>query len=480
MKHLMGRLVGAAGVTLLIPALLVTPGATAGELTSTPDTRVAAPDAGAGDDFNSRPYLGWSSWSLQATHYPDVNPQGEFSWLNEENLLAQIDVLAEDLKQHGYEYVNIDAGWWMDWAWNPGYDEYARQTTNLERFPSGMEYIADYIHDRGLKMGIYLPVGLEMGAYNNGESPILGAPGCTTADIVYDDLRPTNGFGESGSAYAMDFSDPCSQAYLESLVEMFDDWGVDLLKLDGVGPGSRRDPAVDGENYNNIPDVAAWHEALSGEDIHLLVSWAMDPDYVADWQAYTDSWRVGGDVECYCDTMTTWRASSQSIRSMGNWIGAAGPDTGWNNLDSLNVGVGEMDGLTEEERRTVFTFWSLAASPLYIGDDLTKLDDYGLSLLTNDEVIGINQLGIPAQRVGEASPYQVWYLERPDGSLVVGLFNLGEAAADVSVTWEDLGISGSAQVRDVWADEDLGAHEGFTATLAAHGTQLITVTPSGR
>ncbi|MEO3749049.1 glycoside hydrolase family 27 protein [Streptomyces sp. B6B3] len=474
-------------MALLIPALLVTPGASAGESSSAPDAGAALAvtsaeaDTGSGGDFNSRPYLGWSSWSLQATQYPGVNPQGRFSWLNEENLLAQIDVLAEDLSQHGYEYVNIDAGWWMDWDWNPGYDRFARQTTDLDRFPSGMEYIADYVHDRGLKLGVYLPVGLEMGAYNNGESPIHGAPGCTTADIVYDDLRPTNGFGETGSAYAMDFSDPCSQRYLESLVDMFDEWDVDLLKLDGVGPGSRRDPAVDGENYNNIPDVAAWHEALRGEDIHLLVSWAMDRDYLADWQAYTDSWRVGGDVECYCETMTSWRASNQSIRATGNWIGAAGPETGWNNLDSLNVGVGEMDGLTEEERRTVFTFWALAASPLYLGDDLTRLDDFGRSLITNDEVIGINQLGIPAQRVGEASPIQVWYLERPDGSLVVGLFNLSEAAADVAVSWDELGLSGSAQLRDVWADEDLGAHEdGFSANIGAHGSQLITVTPSGR
>jgi hypothetical protein len=424
--------------------------------------------------------MGWSSWSLQATGYPGVNPQGRFSWLNEENLLAQIDVLADDLKRYGYEYVNIDAGWWMDWDWNPGYDKYARPTTNLERFPSGMEYIADYIHDHGLKMGIYLPVGLEYGAYNDGNSPIWGAPGCTTGDIVYDDLRPTNGFGENGSAYAMDFSDPCAHRYLDSLVAMFDEWGVDLLKLDGVGPGSGRDPAVDGENYDNTADVAAWDRALAGpgEDIHLLVSWAMDHDIAGFWKRYTDSWRVGRDVECYCPTMTNWRASNQSINTVLPWIDDAGPRTGWNNLDSLNVGVGEMDGLTDEERRTVYTFWAIAASPLYLGDDLTRLDAYGRSLITNREVIAINQLGIPARPLDTSTNQEVWYLEQPDGSLVVALFNFANEPAAVTADWEDLGISGSAEVRDVWAGEDLGsAPDGFTAELAAHGTQLLSVQP---
>jgi hypothetical protein len=296
MKHLVSRAGAGAATALLVPALLLTPGAMA-EDTASPEA-VSQPVAahqsgmttGQGAE-HSQPYMGWSSWSLQATGYPGVNPQGRFSWLNEENLLAQIDVMADDLKQYGYEYVNIDAGWWMDWDWNPGYDEYARPTTNLERFPSGMEYIADYIHDRGLKMGIYMPVGLEFGAYNDGKSPIRGAPGCTTADIVYDDLRPTNGFGEEGSAYAMDFSDPCSQKYLDSLAAMFEEWGVDLLKLDGVGPGSGRDPAVDGDNYDNTADVAAWDRALAGpgEDIHLLVSWALDHDYADFWQRHTDS-----------------------------------------------------------------------------------------------------------------------------------------------------------------------------------------------
>jgi hypothetical protein len=473
MKHLVSRIGAMAALAGLILTMLGTPRATASQ---------ASGDA-TGKKEASQPYLGWSTWSLQATRYPGVNTQGRYSWLNEENLLAQIDVMAEDLERYGYEYINIDAGWWMDWDWNPGYDQYARPTTNLERFPSGMDYIARYIQRKGLKMGTYLPVGLEVGAYNGGNSPIWGAPGCTTADIVFDDLRLTNGFGADGTAYAMDFSDPCAQRYIDSLVAMFDDWGVDLVKLDGVSPGSGRDPAVDGDNYDNVADVAAWDRALAdtGRDIHLVVSWAMDLDYAEVWQRYTDSWRIAFDVECYCSTMTTWSASSRSIDALEPWVDEAGPQTGWNNLDSLNVGVGAMDGLTEDERRTLFTFWAIAAAPLYLGDDLTRLDDFGRSLVTDREVIAINQLGIPAQPVDTSTDQEVWYIEKRDGSFVVALFNFGDQPATVAADWkDDLGFSKAAQVGDVWTGAKVsGARDGYSTTVPAHGTRLLEVKPAG-
>lgn len=469
MRHRGRRLAVAAGLAALVPTLLLTQGsgATAGEAHETHSPR----------NSNATPYLGWSSWSLQATQYPGTNTQGSYSWLNEENLLEQVDAMAGTLKEYGYEYINIDAGWWMDYDWNPGYDQWGRAETNSERFPSGMEYIADYIESKGLKMGIYLPVGLEKGAYNDGKTKIWGAPGCTTADIVYDDLRTTNGWD---SAYAMDFSDRCSQKYIDSLAAMFDDWGVDLLKLDGVGPGGFRGPDA-GDNYNNVADVRAWRRALdgTGESIHLQISWDVSHDYVEDWQRYADSWRVGFDIECYCETLTNWQSSSRSIDSVTEWTTDAGPRTGWNNLDSLDVAVGEMDGLTQDERRTLFTFWAVSAAPLYLGDDLTKIDDYGLSLITNREVLAINQLGRAAQPVDTSTGQQVWYIEKKNGSVVVALFNFSDQEAQVTADWDDLGIEGSARVRDVWEDSGLGVEDdGHTVTLPAHGTQLLTVTPA--
>jgi alpha galactosidase C-like protein/alpha galactosidase A-like protein len=428
----------------------------------------------AGYDRSTHPYLGWSSWSLQASKYPGLNPQGNYSWLTEDHVLQQAQAMAGKLKSHGYEYVNIDAGWWMDWDWNQEYDQYGRQTPDPERFPDGIAYVAKKVHKLGLKLGIYMPVGLEKGAYDKGDFPIYGAPQCSTHDIVYDDLHTTNGWD---SSYAIDFDKPCAQKYIDSLAEMFDGWGVDFLKLDGVGPGSGRT----GADYDNVPDVAAWDKALAATHRHIefQLSWALDHDYVADWQKYADSWRIDNDIECYCSTLTNWRAATTRFTDVLPWIGDAGPKTGWNNLDSLDVGNGQMDGLTDDERQTTTTLWAIEAAPLYSGDDLTKLDDYGLSLLTNDEVIGIDQAGVAARPVSTDSDQQVWYAKEKNGTYVVALFNLAGSAATVTAGWSDVGFTGTGAVRDVWSHTDLGSYtDGYSATVPAHGSELLVVTPS--
>jgi hypothetical protein len=431
--------------------------------------------AAAAQGIAARPYMGWSSWSMQATKYPGLNPGGFGNWLTEANLLPQVDALASKLKTYGYEYVNIDAGWWMDNTWKPGFDQYGRQTPDPARFPNGMKSVADYIHSKGLKAGIYLPVGLEKGAYGEGKVPVWNAPGCTTADIVYPDLRTTNGWD---SSYKIDFAKPCAQKYIDSQAQMFADWGYDFLKIDGVGPGSWRS----GDNYNNVPDIAAWQAAIAktGRPIHLELSWSLDRNYAADWKRYSNGWRIDTDVECYCDTLVTWN-NSVKIRwdDVPAWTPWAGPG-GWNDLDSLNVGNGQMDGLTEDERQSYMTLWAISAAPLYAGDDLAKLDAYGLSLLTNREVIAVDQQGIPARPVTPTGPAQVWGMKNADGTYTVALFNLGSFPAQVTANWSSFGFGGNATVRDLWRHEELGGHNSaISATLPAHGSRLFRVTPKG-
>lgn len=154
---------------------------------------------------------------------------------------------------------------------------------------------------------------------------------------------------------------------------------------------------------------------------------------------------------------------------------------GWNDLDSLNVGNGEMDGLTKAERQSYATLWAIAKSPLYTGDDLTRLDSYGLSLLTNKEVIAVNRGGAPPARpLTPSDDQQVWAAKNPDGGFTVALFNLGEAPASVSADWSALGFSGKAKVRDLWNRENLGVYKDkVTQALPAHGSRLFTVTPQG-
>ncbi|MFZ4156646.1 alpha-galactosidase D [Streptomyces pseudogriseolus] len=441
---------------------------------ATPETPTAP--AATTTPLAAKPYMGWTSWTMQSSKYPGLNPKGDYSYLTEANVTKQTDAMAAKLKPYGYEYINIDAGWWMDWTWKPQFDEYGRQKADPERFPSGMKAVADRIHSKGLKAGIYLPVGLEKAAYNDGRTPIWNAEGCTTANIVYDDLRTTNGWD---SSYKIDFSDPCAQKYIDSQAQMFADWGYDFLKLDGVGPGSFKN----GDNYNNVADVAAWQKAIAtaGRPIHLELSWSLDYGHVEDWKKYSNGWRIDTDVECYCNTLVGWENSvDDRWDDAPAWTDHAGPG-GWNDLDSLNVGNGEMDGLTKAERQSYATLWAIAKSPLYTGDDLTRLDSYGLSLLTNREVIAINQSSAPpAEPVTASDPQQVWAAKNPDGTYTVALFNLADAPASVTADWSTLGFQGKASVRDVWNREKLGTYrDSITQALPAHGSRLFTVTPHG-
>lgn len=456
-----------AAVTTVVPALTAAPAAHA-DTAATPSSPTAPVAA--------KPYMGWSSWSMQSSKYPGLNPDGDYSYLTEANVLKQTDALAAKLKKFGYDHVNIDAGWWMDKTWKTGFDQYGRQTPDPVRFPHGMKAVADHIHAKGLKAGIYLPVGLEKGAYGDGKVPIWNAPGCTTADIVYPDLRTTNGWD---NAYKVDFGKPCAQKYIDSQAQQFADWGYDFLKLDGVGPGSFKS----GDNYDNVPDVAAWQKAIAtaGRPIHLELSWSLDIGHAADWKQYSNGWRIDTDVECYCNTLVTWENSvNDRWDDAPAWSRKAGPG-GWNDLDAIDVGNGEMDGLTKAERQSYMTLWAINKSPLFTGDDLTRLDSYGLSLLTNKEVIAVDQNDAPVARpVTPVGDQQVWGTANPDGSYTVALFNLGDAPASVTADWAAFGFTGNASVRDLWNKADLGTYKNkITEALPAHGSRLFTVKPRG-
>lgn len=444
----------------------------AGAVTAAPAARADSPAPA----LAAKPYMDWSSWSMQSSKYPGLNPDGDYSYLTEANVLKQTDAMAAKLKKFGYEYVNIDAGWWRDTTWKPGFDEYGRQKADPKRFPSGMKAVADRIHAKGLKAGIYLPVGLEKEAYGDGRTPIWNAEGCTTADIVHGDLRTTNGWD---SAYKLDFTRPCAQKYIDSQARLFADWGYDFLKLDGVGPGSGKS----GDQYDNVADVAAWNKAIAatGRPIHLELSWSLDIGHAADWKQYSQGWRIDTDVECYCNTLVSWENSvDDRWDDAPAWTRHAGPG-GWNDLDSLDVGNGEMDGLTKAERQSYATLWAIAKSPLYTGDDLTRLDSYGLSLLANREVIALNQgTTPPARPVTPSDPQQVWAAQNPDGTHTVALFNLADAPAAVTADWTTLGFTGKAAVRDLWNHENLGTYGNrITQALPAHGSRLFKVTPHG-
>ncbi|MDQ0573819.1 alpha-galactosidase [Agromyces albus] len=413
------------------------------------------------EELGARPYMGWSSYSMQV--YAGNGQQ----WIIADQIIAQSDAMHEKLQDFGYEYINIDAGW------NGGVDEYARPVPSETLYPDGLQEVIDHIHANGQKVGLYFIPGISPEVYG-ADLPIFGAPDCSTGDIV---KRPLQQGDYWAIGHRIDFSNPCAQAYIDSIAALLGEWGVDFVKFDSVTPGS----GIGDLSLDARDDVAAWSAALQPYDIWFELSWALDIRYVDFWKEHAQGWRVDWDVECYCENeaLTTWDNIARLFPKAADWWRHAGPE-GWNDFDSLNVGNGQMDGLTKDERRTAATLWAVSAAPMYIGNDMTNLDEYGLELLTNSEVIAVNQTGRPAHPVSTATPRQTWYSTNPDGSVTVAVFNLGRTDADITVSLADLGIDGSVKVRDLWRKKDLGSVSGeFVAEdVPVHGTELFTFTPA--
>ena len=434
------------------PAATAKPGAKPAPIIQPP----AAPPV---DAWAKTPYLGWSSYSMQVY-------SGDPKWITADQIIAQSDAMKAKLGKAGYDYINVDSGW------NDGVDANGRPTPSATLYPQGLKKVIDHVHANGQKFGLYLIPGISPGVYEKAY-PIANAPGCTTHDIVKQPLQQAD-YWKIG--YRIDFSNPCAQKYVDSIVDQLAAWGVNFLKFDSVTPGS----GVSDLSLDARDDVAAWSQALKKKNIWFELSWALDINYADTWKQYANGWRVEWDVECYCSgvALTQWDNIARLFPRAADWWRHAGPG-GWNDFDSLDVGNGTMDGLTRDERRTATTLWAISAAPMYVGNDLTKLDQFGVDLLTNREVVAVNQAGTPAQPVSTATDKQVWFAPNADGSYTVALFNLGRTDADITANWSDLGLTGPATVRDLWAGKDLGTFDTkFTGeTVPIHGTRLLKVTP---
>ncbi|TDD23760.1 glycoside hydrolase family 27 protein [Kribbella turkmenica] len=459
-----GVVVGLAVAGLLSAGLAATSSAAPAPRATTTATAAAAattgPAGGPAGEKALKPYMGWSSYSMQV-----YSPPGS-SWISAAQLKAQSDAMHEKLQPYGYEYVNIDAGW------NGDIDGYGRPVPSTTLYPDGFQDVIDHIHGNGQKVGLYGIPGISQ-TLIDANLPVYGAPECKTGDLP---VRPLKKADYWGLGFAIDFSKPCAQKYVDSIADLYSSWGVDFLKFDSVTPGS----GISDLSLDARGDVKAWSQALARHGIWLELSWALDINYADYWKQYANGWRIDWDVECYCpgQALTTWQNIARLFPKLADWWRHAGPG-GWNDLDSLNVGNGQMDGLTRDERRTAATLWAVSAAPMYIGNDMTRLDQLGLELLTNREVIAVNQAGRPARPVSTKTNRQVWFALNPDNTYTVALFNLGQTDADMTVNWPDLGLSGTAKVRDLWARKDLGQFtSGFTAeNVPIHGVRLLEVTP---
>ena len=397
------------------------------------------------------PFMGWSSWN-----YIGHNPTAA-------NIEAQAQVEASKLKSSGYTYILLDDFWYL----NPSttVDANGYWVNDSSKFPNGLSAVASYVHSLGLKFGMYLTPGIPMAAVKQ-NTPIVGTS--YHAQDIADTSRIESNYNYGNVMYYINYSKPGAQAYINGWADQLASWGVDFLKMDGVGD-------------SDTGDIQAWSQALqqSGRPILFNLSNSLDVNNGNLWKQYSNSWRIDGDVECYCGKQVTWNSISNRFTDAPKWTQYAGPG-GWNDLDALQVSDGQnIDGITNDERQTYMTLWAVEAAPLYAGDDLTQMDSYGLSLLTNSEVIAVDQAGHPAHPISQASNQQVWFANNGDGSYTVALFNLGGSSANVTANWSNLGFSGSATVRDLWSHTNLGSFSNsFSATLNTHGSRLLKVVPT--
>jgi Alpha galactosidase A/Alpha galactosidase C-terminal beta sandwich domain/NPCBM-associated, NEW3 domain of alpha-galactosidase len=409
-----------------------------------------------------KPAMGWSSWSF-LRHDPTTA-----------SVKAQARAMVSSgLSKVGYRYVNLDDFWYQcPGSQGPNVDQYGRWVIDPSHFPAqgsenGIKALAHYVHGLGLKFGLYVTPGISAQAVAQ-NTAIKGTP--YHAQDIATSASESN--YNCGGMVGIDFSKPGAQAFINSWADQFARWGVDYLKLDGVGSG-------------DIPDVTAWSQALrqTGRPIHLELSNSLNIADASTWNKYSNGWRTGGDIECYCsgtsEPLTDWSNVFGRFDEVADWAPYGGPG-GFNDYDSIEVGNGSGDGLTPDERQTQMSLWALGASPFILGTDLTQLDPTDLSYLLNRSVISVDQDAIDAHRITDTATEQVFTKTEPSGAAVVGLFNTGPSAEVISTDVTALGLAGGQDYRvdNLWShgvNDTIGT---ISEEVPAHGVALLRVKPS--
>jgi hypothetical protein len=424
---------------------------------STPTT-ASAEDNGVGQ----KPAMGWTT----------------YSFLRHDPTAARIEAEAKALKDSGlasvgYQYVNLDGSYWKCGpdGTGPEVDSFGRWVPDPAKFPNGIKPVADYVHSLGLKFGIYVNPGIPEQAVKE-NTPIEGTP--YTADEIAEPSVQENSYF-CGGMVGINYSKPGAQAYIDSWADEFASWGVDYLKIDGVGSF-------------DIPDVKAWSEALrqTGRPIHLELSNNLSIQDAAVWQKYSNGWRTGNDIECYsCESggssypLTDWANVETRFNEVAGWQPYGGPG-GYNDLDSIEVGNGSTDdGINYDQSVTQLSLWALGSSPLILGADLTHLTKADLKLLLNRSVIAVDEDGIDASRLVNTSTEQVFAKTVQNEDVAVGLFNISGAPETITTTASALGMkSGTGYLlNNLWAHHSTETADAISATVPSDGVALFQVSP---
>ncbi len=356
------------------------------------------------------PPMGWNSWN----HF---GCSGLNETVVEQTATAMV---SSGMQAAGYRYINLDDCWMA-----PSRDANGNLVPDPTKFPSGMPALVSYVHNLGLKIGIYEDAGT---------ATCQGRPG--------------------------------SYGYYEQDADTFAAWGVDYIKLDWCNTAGL-DPQA---QYTQFQQALA---SAGGNIVFSLCDWGTNTPWI--WApAVGNLWRTTGDIG------DNWLSMVNNMQANSAYAASAGPGA-WNDPDMLEVGNG---GMTDTEDRTHFSMWAMMAAPLIAGNDLTGLSVASLATLTNQEVIAVDQDALGKQGVllsDNGGGLQVW-AKPVTGGTAVALLNLFGTAATISVNWSAFGLqpNETAAVRDLWAHADLGEFTGtFSANVPSHGVIMVIVSASG-
>jgi alpha-galactosidase len=366
------------------------------------------------------PPMGWNSWNKFACN------------VSEDLIKGMADAMVKSgMKDAGYQYVVIDD------CWQVSRDKDGNIVADPQRFPSGIKALADYVHSLGLKFGIYSDAGSKTCA---------GRPG---------------GLGHE---------------YQDAL--KYAEWGVDYLKYDWCNT-TTQDARAAYANMRNALDATGRSIVLS------ICEWGKHDPWLWGAEVGGNLWRTTDDIQDRWSGKKEWSPGKCCSFGMLDIVDAeaaifsyAGPGH-WNDPDMLEVGNG---GMTTTEYRSHFSLWALLAAPLMAGNDLRDMKPDIHDILTNKEVIAVDQdaLGRQGRRVWKEGDLEVWSKPLTGGARAVILFNRGDAEKEITARWADLDYpdSLSASVRDLWEKKDLGKFNGkFSAKVAGHGVVMVRVGP---
>jgi alpha-galactosidase len=434
--------------------------ARAAEIAAGPETPV----------FLALPPLGWNSWD------------GYGTTVNEQQVKANAKWFEQHLKSSGWQYVVVDMEWFVT---NPtpggnsklskfSMDSYGRYTPAANRFPSsvdgkGFKPLGDYLHSLGLKFGIHILRGIPKKAVE-ANLPIAGSNFHAADAADSSDTCPWN-----PDNYGIDAAKPGAQAYYDSIASLYASWDVDFIKVDCISSHPYR-----GDEIRLFSTALA----KTGRPIALSLSPGPAPlDKIEELRKYSQMWRVSDDI------WDIWHSEVRYPQGLGDqfpnaikWAGLSQPGR-WPDLDMLPLGyLGPAPGwgksrqtrLTHAEQRTLVTLWCIFPSPLMVGGDLTRMDQWTTSVLTNREVLAVDQTATLSRPVIVNEKIAVWVAESEGrNSHFLAAFNRGESAAELSYTWKELGLADQAHaLRDVWEHKDLGSAKAFQVKLQPHASVL--------